>query len=294
MRTWLPPMVLFSLVAFSQCVHAQGYPAEMVVTVAEVEVRSGPTKEYYATSKLKYGDRVLVRGESKMQAGWLAIAPPLGSFSWINAKSVKPTSDPRTGIVDAPDGVKLRPGSSVSNKPPDVDTVTIAHGSIVTILDKAKQAPDGTAWLPIQAWQTESRYIPGEAVQARQLANNNNTNINGAAAPARVASLSQNQWSPAQAPGNTALMTQGTPWAPGQTASFSPTAPAPQRVAYPPNWSQVGILRRSPVDKDGQPTYVLQDTKGGLLMYVNCAGHDPPRLCGPHHRGVWLDYLSER
>ena len=44
-----------------------------VITVPEVEARSGPTKEYLPTSKLKYGERVLVLRPSEKDPSWLAI-----------------------------------------------------------------------------------------------------------------------------------------------------------------------------------------------------------------------------
>src|SRR5207253_6389516 len=73
-------LMMLALFAVPQIAGAQTFPAEMTVTVSEVEVRSGPTKEYYPTGKLRYGDRVLVIRESKDQPGWLAIRPPHGSF----------------------------------------------------------------------------------------------------------------------------------------------------------------------------------------------------------------------
>ncbi len=180
MRVLMVPAVLLGVLALARPASAQGYPAEMTIMLPEVEVRSGPTKEYYPTSKLRYGDRVLVLRESKDQPGWLAIKPPQGSFSWINAKFVKQV-DARTGYVESEGNtpVPVRPGSSLINKAPDVEVVKIPSGSIVTILDKGVTA-DGSSWVRIQPPPTEVRYIPGEAVQARQLAsNNNNVNING-------------------------------------------------------------------------------------------------------------------
>ncbi len=68
---------------------AQNYPAEAVILQPEVEVRSGPSKQFFATSKLKQNDKVLVLRESKEAPGWLEIVPPTGAFSWGNAKNVK-------------------------------------------------------------------------------------------------------------------------------------------------------------------------------------------------------------
>ncbi len=247
------------------CARAQSpYPAELTVTAPEVEVRSGPTLAYYPTNTLRYNDRVVVLRESEQEKGWLAIKPPQGSFSWINQKYIKQT-DPRTGIVIL-DGAMLRPGSSVSNKAPDVESCKVPVGSIVTIIGPSKTASDGVIWLPINPWPTEVRYI--DAVQAR-LANNNNSNsanINGI-----LASRTQSPWTPAQAPGNPAQMAQGNPW-PAQTASYSPgqNSAAPQKIFYPPQWTQWGTLRRAVADKDGQPTYMLEDARGKLILYVTC------------------------
>ena len=55
-------------------------------------------------------------------AGWLVIAPPAGSFSWIEAKYVKTVAGmDRIGIVDTGDprtAAPILPGSSVVNKEP--------------------------------------------------------------------------------------------------------------------------------------------------------------------------------
>src|SRR5436190_15812659 len=119
-------LLMLALIALPRMAAAQTLPAEMTVTVSEVEVRSGPTKEYYPTGKLRFGDRVLVVRESKDQPGWLAVRPPHGSFSWINARFVKETrGDPHTGYVETEGNVAVavRPGSSITNRAPDVETV---------------------------------------------------------------------------------------------------------------------------------------------------------------------------
>src|SRR5258708_5309960 len=114
-------LLLTASLSLAQTAQAQTLPAEMVVTLPQVEVRSGPTTKYQATSVLKQGDRVLVLRQSKDQPGWLAIQPPAGSFSWINAKYVK-LVNPRTGYVDIDDApAPVLPGSAVVNKAPDVE-----------------------------------------------------------------------------------------------------------------------------------------------------------------------------
>lgn len=282
----------FVLVTSVRSASAQTYPAEMVITSPEVEVRSGPTKEYLPTSKLRYADRVLVLRPSEKDPSWLAIRPPQGSFSWVNAKGIKQINA-TTGVVEAEGGVTLMPGSTVINKAPNAESVKIPQGSIVIILDKGRPS-DGNTWLPIQPWPTEVRFIPGDAVQARQPQPTSPTNPNvfagggptppGSNAPANAFAVSQPppgtqqvQSKPPQAPwvpGNPNQMAQTSTWPTGQpvgqTASFVKNAPAPQAtMVYPPQWSDIGILRAA-FDRDGQPTYVLQNQRGQVLIYVTC------------------------
>src|SRR5438105_9892051 len=114
------------------------FPAELtVIDPKGVEVRGGPTMEYYATSRLRYGDRVIVLRESKDQPGWFAIKPPAGSFSWIDGRYLK-VVDARTGYVEA-DGngpVPVLPGSSLIDKEPNNESTRIASGFLVTLLDR--------------------------------------------------------------------------------------------------------------------------------------------------------------
>jgi hypothetical protein len=260
----MPSIVLLGMLAIAEIAQAQSYPVEMIITSTEVDVRSGPTKEYLPTSKLHYGDHVWVQYESK-EPGYLAITPPRGSFSWINAKQVKQI-DLQSGYVDVEAGAIVRPGSVGSTKVPNVESVKIPQGAQITILGAAV-ASDGNNWLPIQSWHSEVRYIPGEAVQTRQFAG---AVKQSPAIPGQLTSL-QSPPSTSQAPGHPAQMTQSASWSPvGQTASFSQANNAPRKLIYPPTWSQVGILRRALADKDGQPTYVLEDARGRVLLYATC------------------------
>ena len=72
----------------SQPVWAQGAPGEMSIAVPEVDVRSGPGPLFNVTGKLRQGERVKVVQDPKAPTGWVAIQPPAGSFSWIEAKRV--------------------------------------------------------------------------------------------------------------------------------------------------------------------------------------------------------------
>ena len=86
-------------------------PYDATITAAEVDVRSGPGADvkYYATSKLRQGEKVQVLREE--DGGWLAIKPPPGSFSWINTRYIELVDQDRGGRVLA-DDVPVRMGSA--------------------------------------------------------------------------------------------------------------------------------------------------------------------------------------
>jgi uncharacterized protein YgiM (DUF1202 family) len=59
-------------------------------------VRSGPSNNFYATSKLQKGDQVTVLG---IKYDWLKIVPPEGSFSYVPRLYVNRTGDGNRGRV---------------------------------------------------------------------------------------------------------------------------------------------------------------------------------------------------
>jgi hypothetical protein len=137
----------------------------MTVSVPEVEVRSGPSTEFYATSKLKAGDRVEVVGKADKNPGWLAIKPPPGSRSWINSKFVQMHDKFSGVVVTAPEvEVPVKPASSVSNQEPNVEIVKVSRGTQLVIAGEAKYNGASGSWLPIEPTEHEVRYIPESAV----------------------------------------------------------------------------------------------------------------------------------
>jgi hypothetical protein len=130
------------------------------IAVQEVEVRSGPSANFYATSKLHRGDSVrIVREEN----GWFAIEPPSPeSFSWINASYVEQSGQTATvKTAEAP----VRVGSRLVDKPPDVERHRVKQGTQLMVIGKAETTSDG-AWLPILPAPSEVRYIPMDAIKA--------------------------------------------------------------------------------------------------------------------------------
>jgi uncharacterized protein YgiM (DUF1202 family) len=136
------------------------------ILVPEVDVRSGPSKTFYPTSKLKQGDKVEVMRESKEAPGWLEIRPPAQSFSWINSKNVK-VIDTTRGYVDCDPTrpAPILPGSRIVDQPPNRESMKLTPGTAIVIVDRPLTV-QGETWLPILPHPNEVRYIPSESVNA--------------------------------------------------------------------------------------------------------------------------------
>jgi hypothetical protein len=145
---------------------AQPAPGKQTVTVPEVEVRSGPSAQFYATGKLRLGDTVeVVRIEEG--GAWLAVKPPEGSVSWINERFIERSG--ATAKVVGTD-VPVRPGVSgqldeAGFKLATVERVKLQPGSLLVIAGPPVTAADGN-WWPIQPAAPEVRYLPAEAIKA--------------------------------------------------------------------------------------------------------------------------------
>lgn len=129
----IPTAAVLGLIAAAA--HAQStqpaFPYEGEVTGDDVYVRSGPGVNYYPTTKLKTGQHIRVLGE---QFGWLRIAPPSGSFSYIDMSFVE-KKDAQRGIVTG-DNVLVRAGSTLSTRKNEVQT-KLHKGDTVTIQGEA-------------------------------------------------------------------------------------------------------------------------------------------------------------
>jgi uncharacterized protein YgiM (DUF1202 family) len=283
----------------------QSYPAEAIILQNEVEVRSGPSKTFFPTSKLNKNDKVVVLRESKEAQGWLEIQPPKGSFSWINAKNVKQV-DARHAVVDCDPArpVAVLPGSTLVNQPPNRESMKLTAGTIVVIVDRPLSV-NGESWLPIQPHPQEVRYIPSESVKATTVVATTNTTPNWNRTPDGFAtnsvladaeqalkandvnrarylyqqvannSTDQNQKvlalnklaSLPQGPGTTGQLTANPKTDETRTA-FSPT-PINLQQLQPAAWSTYGRLRDTKMTReDGQPIYSLEDSNGKVMTYI--------------------------
>jgi hypothetical protein len=135
-------------------------PQEATLT-RETEVRSGPSPEFYVTTKLPAGSRVHIVKE--LEGGWLGIEPPPGSFNWVKDVLIERHGNTAIVLSDA----SLLVGSKEVNKQPSaLSTIKVKAGSQVVILDTAMNDADGLVWWPIQPPPAELRYIAADAVKA--------------------------------------------------------------------------------------------------------------------------------
>jgi len=284
-------------------------PTTKFIMVPEVEVRSGPSFNFYPTSMLRQNDSVRIVTETAPQPDWVAIAPPAGSFSWINAKAVKrKEGQPSLGIVDSDVPVPVMPGSSVTSKAPNVEQVKLEKGTVVVILDET--LAEG-AYLAIQPPVNEVRYIPAQAIKPQQFVGSpaapnplpglgNETiaqadqalkagNIERAKQLYNQAAQSTNNYQdkircynalvslgdgPRNHPGHPD-QAQGVAMTPsghlsGATAPLFKTAQIQRGTVQPAQWSAWGVLRVAAFkSEDGQPMYVLENQKGQPLLYAS-------------------------
>jgi uncharacterized protein YraI len=127
--------------------------------------RSGPGNDYYETSRLYDGDRIEIYNET--DNGWLAIRPPIGSFSWVGAEYVDVAAN-GVGTVTA-EGLASRIGSEFSDQCQTV-SVRLHCGEKVSVVDRIEtpENPACKVWLKISPPSGEFRWIRKEDVEVAQ------------------------------------------------------------------------------------------------------------------------------
>jgi hypothetical protein len=161
MRTAFPIAAFSCLFALAGSALADPERYSTVVRVPEVEVRSGPSLQFYATSRLRMGDEVRV---VKEEDGWLAIVPPSDSFSWVKDLFVKEL-DPVAHTAEVLELAEVRVGSALQPERRDVTKVKLKKGELIVILDEKRSISEDGSWLKIQPPPDEFRYIPADAVR---------------------------------------------------------------------------------------------------------------------------------
>lgn len=137
------------------------FPYTAYVSIDDAYVRSGPGKHYYPTDKLVRGDAVEVYRQDP--GGWLAIRPPLKSFSWVPASKLQPTKK-HLAIVTG-DRVASHVGSRLDESR-DVVQVRLERGEEVEIIAAEPITVDGQQelWCKIAPPSGEFRWIYGKFV----------------------------------------------------------------------------------------------------------------------------------
>jgi len=105
------------------------FPYEAVIDVDTDDVRCGPGPKYYVTQNLERGDRVTVHRHDP--GGWAMIAPPAGSFSWIQAEYVQKSASGKGSLTA--NNVIVHVGSTLSNDR-SVYQRTLSKGDSVEVL----------------------------------------------------------------------------------------------------------------------------------------------------------------
>lgn len=109
------------------------FPWEGEISATNVYVRSGAGSNWYPTTKLNPGDRVLVLGE---KFGWYQIAPPPGSFSYVDMAVVDRKPGAKTGTIKQ-EKVYIRAGSQLESKKSSTQVV-LNKGATVEIQGEAE------------------------------------------------------------------------------------------------------------------------------------------------------------
>jgi hypothetical protein len=132
---------------------------------ALVRCKPGDGPQVYATNRLRKGATVQVL--RALPDGWLEIAPPPGSFSWINRRFVEQVnpSQPTLWAITHPDGrVPVLVGSElIKDHRPTVEGTRLQRGTQVKQFGTALSDSEGT-WLSIFPPPSEVRYLRAEAV----------------------------------------------------------------------------------------------------------------------------------
>jgi uncharacterized protein YgiM (DUF1202 family) len=194
--------------------NAEMSPYEARVVATGAPILSGPGENYYPTDTLAQGDVVEVYREKS--GGWLAIRPPLNSFSWVPGSDLKKQDDGLAEVVE--DNVASRIGSRLNDKR-NATQVRLKKGELVEVLDEEKFGNE--SWYKIAPPAGEFRWIQAALVERATLVKTASaeTPVTDATAPPLIA----------DAPASSAIPTPPSPPASppttNQTAATAPVAP---------------------------------------------------------------------
>ncbi|MEN6450138.1 MAG: SH3 domain-containing protein [Thermoguttaceae bacterium] len=141
------------------------FPFKAVVAGDEVCLRSGPGQSYYPTDRLKRGQTVEVYRQDA--AGWCAVRPVEGSFTWVAAEDLKPTDGGLAVVVE--DGAQARIGSNLSDDQSAVQ-VRLREGEVVTTIEPPHNTgPQEQRWYKIAPPSGEFRWVAAKDLDVEPL-----------------------------------------------------------------------------------------------------------------------------
>jgi len=142
-------------------------PLVVRVAASPAILRSGPGDDFYPTDRLARDAEVEIWAVD--EAGWCAVRPAAGSFSWMRSRDISPESPltdpsatPYVGVV-VTDGAIARVGSQL-NPLRHVTQVALEAGERVHVIERVEIADGRHAgeWLRIEPPAGEFRWVAGE------------------------------------------------------------------------------------------------------------------------------------
>lgn len=136
---------------------AEDYPYTAYIVGERAEVLSGPSRRFYITHQLYFGDAVEVY--KRDAAGWLGIRPPEDSFSWIPADAVEETDE--KGIFRVLEETPAWVGTPIEAIQDHKFQVKVRAGELVEVIGerKLRTAEGEETWLKILPPAGEFRWI---------------------------------------------------------------------------------------------------------------------------------------
>src|SRR4051794_35862682 len=151
------PFVLWTCICSEQ-VAAESLPYQARIIVGGASVYSGPGDKFYPTDTLSQGDTVEVYREKP--GGWLAIRPPLGSYSWVAERDLIIKDGGLAEVVK--DDVASRIGSRL-NEQHNAAQIRLKKGEGVEVL--GEQNISGEKWYKIAPPAGEFRWIHASIIE---------------------------------------------------------------------------------------------------------------------------------
>jgi hypothetical protein len=162
MVAWRLAALWLGLIAAASVPEARAADGEVIAD--RLEVLDEPDDAGYASGELRRGHRITVVAEGR--PGWLAIAPPLDAFDWVDAAAVRVGPDGGGEVVEARAAVRSgcadarMPGPPRPSLPRGVTVRLVDHPRLTTGRGRSEKT-----WLAIAPPVGEVRYVRADGVR---------------------------------------------------------------------------------------------------------------------------------